>query len=542
MNEQEIAIGMSNSAGQMPLGPQFAQDGFTFAGARPDAEARSFHGIQLLKWAVSFPAMLAVSLVGRVFYQGRSFVIDPDVWWHIKTGQNILATHHWPTTDPYSFTIAGNPWLAYEWLGDVAIGFVARWGLQALAALLIALASIVMLAIYYYATLRSGNSKAGFVPAGLLCSLAFASFNLRPQMFGYIFLVLTLIALEKFRQGSERALWFLPPLFLIWINTHGSWVIGLGVFLLTIACGLFEFQKGSVEARRWTGRQRVQLELAFLASLAMLPLTPYGAELAAFPFEVAFKHPLQVASIQEWKPMPLDLPGGKLFLAIVALFFILQFIFHFTFRLEEWLLAFGGAAMAFLHIRFLLLFVPFVAPLFAVMLARWMPRYERKKDKLVINGVLISAVATAMFWYFPSRAALERIVEGDFPVGAVNYIRKHPLSGPVFNAYGFGGYLIAALPEQRVFIDGRSEPYESDGVLSDYLQITELKPSAFTLLEVYGIRACLLEQEQALVTVLRQMPEWRQVYSDSTSVLFVRELAVAARSIGTEKQKPANKE
>jgi hypothetical protein len=539
MNEQGFAIEMNTSAVQTQLGTQFPQDGFTLAAARPDAEARSFHGIQLLKWAVSFPAMLAASLVGRVFYQGRSFVIDPDLWWHIKTGQNILATHHWPTTDPYSFTIAGNPWLAYEWLGDVAIGFVARWGLQALDALLIALGSMVMLAIYYYATLRSGNSKAGFVPAGLLCSLAFASFNLRPQMFGYLFLVLTLIALEKFRQGRERALWFLPPLFLIWINTHGSWIIGLGVFLLTIACGLFEFQKGSVQALRWTERQRVQLELAFLASLAMLPLTPYGAELAAFPFDVAFKHPLQVASIQEWKPMPLDLPGGKLFLAIVALFFILQFIFHFTFRLEEWLLALGGAAMAFLHIRFLLLFVPFFAPLFAVMLARWIPRYDGKKDKFVINGVLISAIAAAIFWYFPSRAALERIAEQGFPVRAVNYIREHPISGPVFNAYGFGGYLIAALPEQRVFIDGRSEPYETSGVLSDYLQITELKPSAFALMEAYRIRACLLDQEQPLVTVLRQLPEWRQVYSDSTSVLFVREFAVAA---GTEKQKPANKE
>ena len=64
------------------------------------------------------------------------------------------------------------------------------------------------------------------------------SFTLRPQMLGYLFLILTLIALELFRQGKQWAIWFLPLLFLIWINTHGSWIIGLGVIALYLACGL----------------------------------------------------------------------------------------------------------------------------------------------------------------------------------------------------------------------------------------------------------------------------------------------------------------
>src|SRR5882757_958603 len=161
--------------------------------------------------AISFPAMLGVFLIGRVFYQARGFVVDPDLWWHVKVGQDLLATHHFPTTDPYSFTAAGQPWIAYEWLGDLLIGGVAKiGGLLGLDALLFVLASLVMLALYAYATLTSENSKAGFVVSGLLCSLAFASFNLRPQMLGYLFLVLLLIALERFRRGKETALWFVP--------------------------------------------------------------------------------------------------------------------------------------------------------------------------------------------------------------------------------------------------------------------------------------------------------------------------------------------
>src|SRR5580692_5523049 len=177
----------------------------------------------LLRKVFSFPAMLATFLVGRVFYEARAFNVDPDLWWHIKVGQDIVTSHHWPTTDPFSYTVAGNPWMAYEWLGDVVIGTVARvGGLLGLDVFLFVWASVVMLTLYAYTTLRSGNSKAGFVTSGLLCSMAFASFNLRPQMLGYLFLILTLIALERFRQEKQRAIWFLPPMFLLWINTHGS--------------------------------------------------------------------------------------------------------------------------------------------------------------------------------------------------------------------------------------------------------------------------------------------------------------------------------
>ena len=189
--------------------------------------------------------MLGMLLVGAVFGVARSFNVDPDLWWHIKTGELILSTHRWATTDPYSYTAKGMPWMSCEWLGDVIFAAVYRiGGLRGLEALLVVLASAVILALYAFATLRSGNSKAGFVAVAVLLTLANASFNLRPQMMGYLFLILTLIALERFRQGKQRAVWMLPVLFMMWINSHGSWIIGLGVVALYIACGLVSFPVG----------------------------------------------------------------------------------------------------------------------------------------------------------------------------------------------------------------------------------------------------------------------------------------------------------
>jgi len=477
----------------------------------------------LLKHLVSFPAMLGTMLVGAVFIAGRMFAVDPDVWWHVKNGQNILATHHWPTTDPYSFTVAGTPWLSYEWLGDVLFGAVARFaGLQGLDALLIILGSAILIALYAYATLRSGNSKAGFVTAAGLYVLVTPSLSLRPQMLGYLFIILTLIVLEYFRQGKLKGLYFLPPLFLMWINTHGSWVIGLAVLFVFLAGGLMSFRLGSIEARRWSAKERVHLEVAFLLCLVAIPLTPYGTRLAAYPFTVASSLPVNLANVLEWQPMPFNLLGGKLFLALLLGFFLAQMALRFPCRLDELALFVGGTAMACLHLRFVLLFVPFFSGPLVTLLGRWVPPYDRRKDRYAANAVLMAIIIAAMVWYFPTRTNIQEIVSRKFPVRAVDYLRNHAVPGPMYNTYGFGGYLIWTLPEQKVFIDGRGDLYEIPGTFSDYLQIANLKPAAFAVLRAYGIQSCLLDRSEPLATVLSNHADWRQEYSDNVSVLFVR--------------------
>jgi hypothetical protein len=198
-------------------------------GVRGDVSVASQNSRQTpLKRAVSFPAMLGALLVAALFVPLREFTVDPDLWWHLKVGRDILISHHWPRVDTYSFTAQGSPWMACEWLGDVLLATVQRvWGFPGLMALDLILGGAVVLALYVLASLRSHNSKAAFVACVLLLFLAAVFFSLRPQMLGYLFLVLTLIILERFRQGRTGTLWLLPPLFLVWVNTHGSFAIAL---------------------------------------------------------------------------------------------------------------------------------------------------------------------------------------------------------------------------------------------------------------------------------------------------------------------------
>lgn len=482
----------------------------------------------LLGKLISFPAMLGALLLGGVFWSLRMFVVDPDLWWHIKVGEGILATHHWPTTDPYSFTAAGQPWIAYEWLGEVLLAATQRLaGISGLDALLILLGFAVLVALYALATVRSGNAKAGFAATAILIMLATPSFSLRPQMLGYLFLILTLLALERFRQGKRKALWFLPILFLLWVNAHGSFVVGMGALAAYYIGGLWEFRAGDIESRRWLPAERQQLSLVFLLCLIALTITPYGTRLATYPFDMAFSQPINVANIQEWQSMPFNLPGGELFLALLLGFVIAQTTLRLKWRPDEFALFLVGTAAACLHLRFILIFVPFFAPLLATILARWTPPYSRAKDLFVVNATIMALVAAAMVYYFPSKATLQQSVSQTYPVEAVAYLRQHPVPGPMFNNYGFGGYLVWSMgPDQKVFLDGRGDVYERGGVLADYLHIAYLEPGAFGVLRNYGIQSCLVKRDEALATALGNSPEWKKVYADHLSVLFVRKDAL----------------
>lgn len=499
---------------------------------RSGAETQPF--ASRLLWLVSFPSMLGGFLVVYVFASMRAFFVDPDVWWHLKDGQAILATHHWATTDPYSFTAYGQPWMSCEWVGNILLASASRLGgFVGLDILLIVLGGAVIIALYYLGTVRSGNSKAGFLAAGLLCPLAFPSFTLRPQMLGYLFLVLTMIALEFFRQGKHRAIWFLPLLMLVWINTHGSWIIGLGAIFAYWICGLKEFEVGGIVAKAWTPSERRQISFVFMLCLAVLPITPYGTRLAAYPFTVASSLPVSITSVTEWWPMPFNTGTGKLFLLMLVGFLILQVSLRLSWRLEEFALLLFGIVTATIHMRFVLIFVPFCVPVLATILARWLPAYDRSKEHYALNAVLIAAVIAAMVWYRPTQAGIHEKVAQSFPVGAVSYIRQHPVPEPMFNSYWFGGYLLWALgPEHKVFLDGRAELFEA-GVLADYMHITYLKPGALKVMDNYQVKSCLMEADSPLATVLAALPEWKKVYSDNTSTLFVRQGSTSALALST---------
>jgi len=481
--------------------------------------------------ACSFPVLLGTLLVLGAFLStswdgnapGSKVFADDGVWWHIKVGEQMLATHTLPTSDPYSFTIKGEPWIAYEWLGEVAMALAVRAaGMRGLAGLLIVLSGVTLLLIYYYSYLRSGSSKAAFAASAVVLPMASAFFTGRPHVLGYLYLLVTLILLERFRNGHRQGLWWLPLIFLLWVNTHGTFVLGfvaLGAYLVS---GLVSFRFAFVTAEPWQPDERRRLLIVFLLSTLVLPLTPYGTRLAAYPLEMTLFQRITLTLNGEWLPLFRNNgPWGYVFVSLLFLFVLAQvFTGPLQMRLEELLLLLFAIGESLLHVRFLLFFAIIFAPLLAALLARWVPVYEPRNDKYALNAVLIALTVLVLGVWFPSNRAMNEAVNREYPEKAVDFLRQHPKVGPTFNET-WGGYLLWS--GRPVFIDGRFDLFEYAGVLADYIHIIHADGDTQFLFHKWGVRSCLVKKTTPLHVFLASQPGWKQAYEDNVSLLFVRQ-------------------
>jgi hypothetical protein len=464
---------------------------------------------------------LGVLLVTTAAGPGRLFV-EGDVWWHVAAGQLILSTGHVPRVDPYSFTVHGNPWMAYEWLGEVVMALAVRMhSLQGLQILLTLLSAILVVLTYCYAWVRTRNPLASAAAVAVLLQVEQPMFTMRPQMLGYIFLVLTLISLDLFKQGRLKSLWFLPLIFILWVNTHSSFVLGLFFMACYWAAGLVSFHWGNLIADRWEeGKRRHLLLISLLSGLALF-VTPYGTRLATYPFELMLHQPLNVRFVVEWGRLDFSTWWGQAFLIIVLAWMATQVISPIVYRLEIIVPLLLLTYESFVHFRFLLIFVPMFAPVMASYLARLLPEYDAKKERYAMNAVFIAAILLGCVVLVPSNAKLQETLRRTYPVGAVEYLRAHPAPSGMLSDDHWGGFLIWSLwPDHKVFIDGRLDIYEYGGVLADYLSIARADQNTFLLLKKYGIESCLLPRQGPLVAKLEASPNWEKAYEDGNSVIF----------------------
>ena len=495
----------------------------------------------MLRRAFSFPVFLGTLLVAGVFLNllaqlqndaslptGHWHItfLEGDTFWHIAAGQRVLATHSWPTTNYYSFTAPNSPWLDYQWLGEVLMAAASHLGgVRGLLVLLLALGSVIFLLLYYYAYLRSGNVKAALAACGIVWPLLGVCFTLRPQLLGYVFLLLTLILLERYRQGLQKSLRLLPGIFVLWVNTHGTFSFGLLAIGVYWAAGLRDFRLGDLESKSWLPSQRRHLGLVLLLCGLATLVNPYGPRLL-YGLAEPFSQPLVMAYVDEWQPLNFKEFYGKWFLVLLFLLFLAPIIWRFRWRLEELVLVLIAAYMACVHQRIVVFFAILVAPALAALLAKWWSGYDQAKDKPLLNAVLMLVFALGLVVFFPSSASLQQVIDRNQPRRAVDYLGQHPVSGPMFNDQFWGGYLIWAFGGRHaVFIDGRCDAYEPAGVLGDYIGIVRADPGSLALLGKYGVESCLIERGGSLCALLDHQPEWKLLYQDDLSVLFVKRRA-----------------
>ncbi|HEX8713858.1 MAG TPA: hypothetical protein VF730_18435 [Terracidiphilus sp.] len=508
----------SSASGNGPTPP--GQIGAIAVAAKP---AGSGALRQAVERVFSFPVMLAFLLVVLAVFTVRQRFDDPDMWWHMKMGQIVWTTHTIPTRDIFSYTTNHYASVPQEWLGEVTIYLAYKLGgYGGLMFWLCVFTSALFIAAYGLCTAYGGNVKVAFVGAVIVWLFSTIGLSIRPQMIGYLLLIVELFLIHLGRTRNPRWFLSLPVLFALWINCHGSFFLGIVVAGIFLFSSFFQFQAGSLVAPRWDPAQRRMLLIALLISAGALFLNPDGIHQIAYPLDAMLHQKIQLANVQEWQPIPMTDPRGLALLLVLLSSFLTVVLRRSELFFDELLMLAAATWLGVGHRRTLFAFGILAAPILCRHLSGLWEGYEPEKDPHWLNAVFMAGSLLLAFFAFPNAENLRSQVEADSPVKAVVYIQSHHLAGPMLNDYGFGGYLIWAAPEYPVFIDGRGDIFEWSGVLGEYGAWSTLQEDPRVLLRKYEINFCLLAADSTQVKFLKMLADWRQVYADGNAVIFVR--------------------
>jgi hypothetical protein len=330
-----------------------------------------------------------------------------------------------------------------------------------------------------------------------------------------------MLILEAYRRGRDR-LWLLVPLFALWINLHGTWLIGYGFFVLCLASGLVEGSWGSIESVRWTQQQWRKLIAVGVASIAALFLNPYGWRLVLYPFDLIFRQQLNVAVVDEWRSVDFQSYYGTLVFLIAAGIILFSLARRRSWPLSDVLFALLAFYAALTHKRFLFLAGIVVCPMLSIELGSHVfSPYDPRKDKRWLNVTIMAAFYVFAIRHIPSSSTLHTAEAQYFPAASLRDLNSRCINQPVFNRYEWGGYLIWNARDVRVFLDSRTDIFEHHGVLLDYLKATSLNDS-FAVLDRYRIGCVLLNPSSELIYLLRHSSGWKVQHEDAVAVLMVR--------------------
>lgn len=473
-------------------------------------------------------SLIFVVLVAVLAFPGVAFlrayrVNDPDLGWHLRSGEWILQHHAVPHADPFStYGAAGGFWIAYSWLFSVLIFKLYHWmGLNGVALFEVLMRTALAMALFGLAR-RLGSSfwqAAALTVVGIYPM--FRVIGPRPGMFTILFLILELSILAESRRGRASVLWLLPPMFVLWANLHIQFVYGLfvlGLFAVAPWLGARFRYKPELPAELRGQNTWLVLPACALATLA----NPYGWRL----YETVFQYMGQskaFGSIVELQAM--DFRHAENFAALIlglAAAYCLGW--RRDFRPVPILLLLVSSVLAFRAVKD----IWFLCVVSLYVLAQRSPAFAEKQGpalralhhKIAVPLCVLAVLLFAARRYDVSNDTLQMTFDGSFPEGAARYIEHHHLPGPLYNDFSWGGFLIWRLPQYQVSIDGRTNVYGDERV-GHFMDVWKGKPGWDSDPELAQARLVIAPKTWPLASLLRQDARFRVAYEDVQAAIFV---------------------
>jgi hypothetical protein len=452
---------------------------------------------------------------------------DGDLARHLVIGRHILD--HGPRfADPFSFTRGGEPFLAYEWLSQVAYALThAVGGLPAVALLASLLLATSFALVVGYVRRDGGDPWLAFMVGAAAAVLSNGHWLARPHLFTFVGLGVLL----HMAAVPRRELW-LVPLFAVWANLHPGFLYGLVMLAAWSAGGAIEDIRAGQRARTVLATRSAPLALAFGASL----LNPFGWTVHTHSLSLITS--VTASHIFEFMPLEVMSPDGLIFMtAIGAIVVGLA-------ASKQWvgwpvLVVFGTALVGALAIRrnaplFALFALPVaaraLAPVVRQLPSRALGRMRAEFARSDSPGWRVGAAATAgvvLLLAVDGTTARFSVVPDQFsadifPAAAIHHARAAGIEGRLLSEYTWGGYVLYSWPGQRVFVDSMAD-FFGDDLFLEHRAMTFAHAGWQDKLATHDISVVLLAPGKPIVDALKETPGWTVAHEDEVAVLLVRE-------------------
>jgi len=366
-----------------------------------------------------------------------------DYFWHLASGRWIVEHGALPLTDPFTVASDRVAWIDGEWLFQIVLYLLYSIRGNIVAVLATALVISLIFALVARQAARSLPVELAFFLALVCWWSALPQLGARPSTVAALFLVIGLLILGSAR--SPRRIWLYALLSILWINIHPS------ALLAPVIAALWELGELA------TNRRRPIVLHAFglvMASLAALLINPYGWKSITAPILLTHWVASGAFTNSEWLPSsPILFP--LLYVSAVLALVLLLWRWKDAGQLSRLLVLFLLALLALRSVRNQPLFFSCL-PLLAAP-ALW----SFARSPLLRRAAMLLASLLIVF-ALPRIRITPTVAPERFPILATGQLRDSRLSGNIFNADQFGGFLIWAFyPERRVLTDGRNELYKT---------------------------------------------------------------------------------
>ncbi|HEY6373229.1 MAG TPA: hypothetical protein VIX37_21820 [Candidatus Sulfotelmatobacter sp.] len=489
--------------------------------------------------------LIYIGLLGALVFTPLSMKLlgDAGIGWHIRNGQQILAQHAIPRFDPFSFR-CGQPWFAWEWLYDIAVGKLEAWcGLNGVVWLTAVVIATAFSWTFRLAVARGTNLLLALVLTLLAMSAAMIHFLARPHVLSWLFALGWFWVLDsKERSGLQgqraRWVWVLPLSMVLWVNVHGGFLLGfvwLGIYWLASLWTWITTQETRLEdslERIASGKRVRQFTGVGLLSVAASVINPYGWKLHAHIFSYLSNRFL-MDHIEEFQSPNFHGVAQRCFLALLLIAIAALAARGRKLRLSEILILLFALYAGLYASRNIpvssVLLVLIVGPLLPS-LNSWGFVHRMSAVDSRLKQHLWPIFATAAVLLIAANGGRlgstlwmnAHFDPGRMPVEAVNFLEHRGVKAPVLSPDYWGGYLIYRLyPPNRVVIDDRHDFY-GEPFLRSYLALVHVEPGWNEFFKWHPIGYLLLPRSAVLTTVIGAIPEWEQIYSDEVAIVFMR--------------------